>query len=260
MINEIKELFSHYELLKNLTIKDLKLKYKSSILGFLWSFLNPIMQLTVYSFVFTYIFPNDSIKNFTIFLAAGLLPWIFFNTSVMMATYSVNSNSNLIKKVYFPREIIPISSVLFNFINFVISVGVLLIFLIIYNYFSIYLIWLPFLFVLLVLFTIGLSLILSALNARYRDIQHLVEVIFLPWMYMTPIIYSRELSNISQVMKNLLLLNPMTSIIECIRSVTYERTNPNFKELILFTIISVLVFLIGFKVFKTHEKTFAEEI
>ncbi len=259
MVNEIKELFLHRELLKNLTMKDLKLKYKSSILGFLWSFLNPIMQLTVYSIIFTYVFKSD-IKDFTIFLAAGLLPWIFFNTSVMGATSSVNSNSNLIKKVYFPREIVPISSVLFNFVNFVISLGVLFIFLIVFKYLTIYILWLPFLLVLLVFFTIGLSLILSSLNARYRDVQHLTEVIFLPWMYLTPIIYSRQLSNIPEIMKKVILINPMTSIIECIRDVTYGKTNPNFKELILFTIISIIVFVIGFKMFKSREKTFAEEI
>ncbi|MCL2323082.1 MAG: ABC transporter permease [Oscillospiraceae bacterium] len=258
MKNEIKELFLHRELLKNLTAKDLKLKYKSSVLGFLWSFLNPILQLTVYSIIFTYIFRNNDIKNFTVFLASGLLPWIFFNTSIMSAVSSVNGNSNLVSKVYFPREIIPISTVLFNFTNFIISLGVLFIFLIMFKYISIYLLWLPILLALLILFTIGLSLILSSLNVRYRDIQHLIEVVFLPWMYLTPIIYPR--TSAPEKLQNILLFNPMTSIIECIRNVTYYCKNPSFKELILFTIASILVFIIGFKVFKSREKTFAEEI
>lgn len=258
MINDIKELFLHRELLKNLTTKDLKLRYKSSVLGFIWSFLNPILQLTVYSIVFTYVFRNESIENFAVFLAAGLLPWIFFNSSVMTAVSSITGNSNLINKVYFPREIIPISSILFNFINFIISLSVLFIFLIIFKYISIYLLWLPFLLLLLILFTTGLSLILSSLNVKYRDIQHLIEVIFLPWQFLTPIVYPR--ASVPAILNNILLINPMTSIIECIRNVTYGCKNPSFRELILFTIISILIFFIGYRVFKSREKAFAEEV
>lgn len=258
MIGYIKELIKHKELLINLASKELKLKYRNSTLGFLWSFFNPVLMLIVYSFAFKYVL-GSKIENFTVFLLAGLLPWTFFQSAVQMSTNSIVNNANLIRKVYFPREIIPLSLILSNFINFLITLVVLIIAIVVFRVtVSFKLIIVPFSLLLLLLFTIGLSLILSSLNVYYRDISHFTEIIFMAWFYLTPIVY--QLSMIPEKFKMLLLLNPMTLIIECIRAPLVNNTFPNLNYVIIITIIDILLIWIGYKIFKNLEKSFAEEI
>lgn len=255
------EIYDYKELLTNLTVKELKLKYRNSVLGFFWSFLNPIMVMIVYTFVFTFIIPNKD-ELYTVKLLAALLPWQFFQAAVQGSTSSIVSNSNLIKKVYFPREIIPLSIILSSFVNFLITLIILFITMVIYHIHIGFIILLyPFVLILLLLFSIGLSFILSSLNVLYRDISHFVEIIFMLWMYLTPVIYPIEmLDKLPKIGRVIFQLNPMTMVVESCRKVLLYNQAPKWFYLVGLIIIDALLLLIGNKVFRKIEKVFAEEI
>ena len=258
MIKKVNEILEFKELLINLTKKNLKLKYKNSVLGFFWSFLNPLMMMIVYTFAFKYVL-KIKIPNFTVFLLAGLLPWTFFQSSIQESTNSIVNNAALIKKVYFPKEIIPISGILSNFINFFITLIVVFVAIIFFKIkIGLSIIVLPLILLLLLLFTIGLSLLLSSLNVLYRDISHFVEIIFMAWFYVTPIVYSMDL--IPQKFKIILLANPMTLIVESIRATLLYNTMPKIKYLLIIMLVDFMFVLVGYKVFDNMQKSFAEEI
>lgn len=258
MIEKLKEIFNYKELLYNLTAKELKLKYKNSALGFLWSFFNPLMMLIVYTFAFKFVM-RIKIPNFTVFVLAGLLPWTFFQASVQGSTTSIISNGALIKKVYFPREIIPLSMILSNFVNFLITLIVLFISLLIFRIkIGIYILLTPVILLLMLIFTIGLSLILSALNVVYRDISHFVEIVFMAWFYVTPIVYPMEL--IPNQYKSILLLNPMTLVVESLRDVIMYDKLPDLLYIIGMIIYALGFVILSYFVFNKREKSFAEDI
>jgi ABC-2 type transport system permease protein len=263
VIGYINEIYEAKELLLNLTIKELKLKYRNSVLGFFWSFFNPILQLIVYTIVFTKFLPS-TIHNFTVYLLCGLLPWQFFQISIQGCTTSIIANSNLIKKVYFPREILPLSQIMSNFVNFVITL-VILFFTVIITRTPIGLpvLELPIILLLLFLLTTGISLILSSLNVLYRDIQHFVEVIFMLWFYLTPIVY-----DISKFSKNgfvskhvyLFYLNPMTLVTQCIKDNLYYNKFANAEFLLVLFVLDLILIFAGLLIFRKVEVVFAEEI
>lgn len=254
-INEIKE---YKELLFNLTVKDLKLKYKNSALGFFWSFLNPLLMLVVYTFAFKFIM-RVQIENYSVVLLAGLLPWNFFNASVQGSTMSLISNAGLIKKVYFPREIIPLSLIFSNFVNFLMTLVVLFAAMMLFGvHLGINILMLPFILVLLVIFTTGLSLMLASLNVFYRDISHFVEILFMAWIYLTPVIYSFEM--IPEQYRFFLLLNPMTLVVELIRDTTIRNVFPNVGFLVALVGVAFLMLFIGHKVFSRLDRDIAERI
>lgn len=255
------EVLEYKELLVNLTVKELKLKYRNSVLGFFWSFLNPIMTMIVYTFVFTFIMPNKD-ELYTVKLLAALLPWQFFQAAVQGSTNSIVSNSNLIKKVYFPREIIPLSIILSSFVNFVITLSILFAAMAIYHIKIGFVVLLyPVVLILLLLFSIGLSFILSSLNVLYRDISHLVEIIFMLWMYLTPVIYPLEMiDKLPKIGRICFQLNPMTMVVESCRKVLLYNQFPKWFYLAGLIIIDILLLIIGNKIFRKVEKVFAEEI
>ncbi|PJI09716.1 ABC transporter permease [Clostridium sp. CT7] len=258
MINSIKELLEHKELLQNLTIKELKLKYRNSALGFFWSFLNPIMLLIVYSFAFKYIMRMKT-PNFTVNLLAALLPWQFFQGAVQGSTTSIISNSNLIKKIYFPRQIMPLSIIFSNFISFLITLVILFGAIAFSNVkFSFTVVLLPIILLLLLGFSIGLSLLLSALNVLYRDVSHLVEVLFMLWFYLTPIVYVMETVPVRY--RPLLLLNPITIMVDSIRMVLIQGKVPSIFYFVAMLLWDIVVLYIGDKVFRKIENSFAEEV
>lgn len=258
MFKKIKEISIYKELLFNLTSKELKLKYKNSALGFFWSFLNPLLMLTVYTFAFKFIMRIE-IENYSLVLLAGLLPWNFFNASVQGSTMSLVNNSHLIKKVYFPREIIPLSLIMSNFVNFLMTLIVLFVAMLIFGVpLGINILMLPIVLVLLVMFTTGLSLMLSALNVYYRDISHFTEILFMAWIYLTPVIYS--FSMIPEKYRIFLMLNPMTLVVELIRDTTIRNVFPDVKFLVALFVVASIVLAIGQRVFTKLERDIAERI
>ena len=258
MVKKIKEITVYKELLFNLTSKELKLKYKNSALGFFWSFLNPLLMLTVYTFAFRFIM-KVQIENYSLVLLAGLLPWNFFNASVQGSTMSLVNNSQLIKKVYFPREIIPLSLIMSNFVNFLMTLIVLFAAMMLFGVpLGINILMLPFVLILLVMFTTGLSLMLSVLNVYYRDISHFTEILFMAWIYLTPVIYS--FSMIPEKYRVFLMLNPMTLVVELIRDTTIRNVFPDLKFLIALIIVASITLAVGQRVFTKLERDIAERI
>lgn len=266
MFSKLRELHQYRELLLNLVKKELKVKYRNSVLGFFWSLLNPLLMMIVFTFFIGQVF-RPGIKDFPIFLLIGILPWNFFNGSLQTATSSIIGNSNLIKKVYFPREILPISAVLANLINFLLEVLVLFAFLIVYGY-NFY----PYIPVLLVLVVIeailiiGISLTLSGLNVYFRDIQYILSVLLLALFYSTPILYTiKMVESIGFVQRHPYLLylykaNPLAALIIQYQHILYEGNLPSLKLFLYVVIISVTLLLLGYLIFHKLEPSFAEEV
>lgn len=258
MIENIKELYKYREMLKNLVKKDLKTRYKGSILGFLWTFVNPLLQLVVYTVIFSTIM-RMNIDKYPMFLFVGLLPWIFFSTSIQVGAGSIVGNKDLIKKVYFPREVIPISvatSGLMNLIfGFIILFPALILFKIELNFTLIYL---PFIIIVEYIFTLAFSILFSAVNVYFRDLEHILGIIIMAWFYFTPIIFPIEM--IPQKYLKLLFLNPMTPIIIDFRNILYSGKAPDLLILGTSFIASVLFLIFSYSVFKVLQKNFAEEI
>ncbi|MFA5866598.1 MAG: ABC transporter permease [Actinomycetota bacterium] len=266
MIAKLRELYAYRELLLNLVKKELKLRYRGSVLGFLWSLLNPLLMMLVFTFVFANVF-KLGIKDFPVFLLVGLLPWNFFSGAVSSSTGSIINYGHLVKKVYFPREILPISYVLADLVNFLLAMLVLIPFLIYYGYnFYIYIPLVLVVIVLQVCLTLGFAFILSSLNVFFRDIQYIVGVIMLILFYATPIIYSLEMIQNMSFMKEhpwlltVYQLNPLTALITMYRNMLYNMALPSLK-IIGFSIgVSLAVLFLGYFIFHKMEPRFAEEV
>jgi lipopolysaccharide transport system permease protein len=267
MIANLRALAGYRELLFNFAKKELKVKYKNSVLGFFWSLLNPVLMMIVFTFVFAILmrFPAEIIDYYPIFFLAGLLPWNFFNTSVMSSTASIVGNGALIKKVYFPRELLPLSILLANLVNFALELGVLVVFMLftgftIPRFFDFYqfLPWLLVLVPILFLFTFGISLLVAAVNVYFRDIQHLIGIFLMVLFYATPIIY--PLAVVPAKYLRLYSLNPMTTIIMSFKNALFFLVNPSLKFVLYSGSAALAVFLVGYYVFLKLEPGFAEEI
>lgn len=258
MISKFLLPFLHYKyLLYQLTLREIRARYKQSIIGYFWILLNPLAQLLVYSFVFSVIFrfPSNDIP-YPIFLLAGLLPWIYFQTTISSATTSLVENANLITKIYFPRETIIYSVICAKAIDFLFACLLFIIFILIsqtsIQISSILII--PLLFTQILLMA-GISFLLSAFNLFYRDIQYLTNLILMLWMYLTPVVY--PLSLVPKEFVWIYKLNPMVGIIEGYRSALFGFPLDKGTILLAF-IVSLTIFILGFIVFKKSEKVFAD--
>ncbi|CAN5184942.1 N/A [soil metagenome] len=221
-MRRLRELASSREILANLVRKEVKVKYKSSVLGALWSMLNPVLYLAVFTLVFSVVLRND-IRDFPVYLLSGLLAWNLFSTSLSLASRSVVDNANLVTKVYFPREILPLSSVGTALVDFGLQALVLVAFMVTsgYDFTRIDLLLLPLSMFALLAFTSALGMWVAGLNVRYRDTQHLLNLSLLAWFWVTPIVYpsgfvytelsSREFLGIR--LFDLYLANPMASVV-----------------------------------------------
>ncbi|MDP1809422.1 MAG: ABC transporter permease [Actinomycetota bacterium] len=274
MVDQLKSLFKYKELLLNFAKKELKVKYKNSVLGFFWSLLNPILMMIVFTVLFT-VSPlrvaAKGIDNFPIFFLAGLLPWNFFNATVVGSTTSIVGNGALIKKVYFPRELLPISIAVANLVNFALELLVLIVFVLgsglfltrflgFYKFLPILLVLLPILFV----FTLGVSLMAASLNVYFRDIQHIIGIILMVLFYSTPIIYKFNPGMFGKF-GIIYMLNPMADIVLSFKSILYGNADnvlavPNWHYMAYSAAAASIMFLLGYIVFIRLEPDFAEEV
>ena len=253
-----KRLFSYRELLKSNVKKEIRGKYKGSFLGILWSFINPLLTVLVYAIVFPYIL-RVKMDNYLIFLIVGVIPWNFFITTVTQGTTTVLANGDIIKKVFFPREILPISVAVSTLINFFISCIIVLLFVIGSGIgVHIYLVMLPVIALIQFMFSLGLIFILSAIDIYVRDVEYIVNFIISMLFYGTPIIYSIDM--FPQKFRWLLNLNPMAHIVNSYRSIFYYLEWPNFKTLGIVAIVSFATMVFGYMIFRKLEKGFAEEV
>lgn len=245
-------------MLINLVKKDLRTRYKGSALGFLWTFINPLLQLCVYTMVFSVIMKSD-IPKYYIHLFVALVPWIFFQTSVTSGSSSIIGNKDMIKKIYFPRLIIPMSVVSGAFMNMLFTMVVVFIALIISGLgVSKYIIILPIIMMLEYLLALGLSFIVSALTVYFRDLEHILGIATMAWMYLTPVLYS--IDNVPERFRTIFSLNPMTPIIVAFRDILYYKKMPDLSHMGIIFIWSIGFIVIGYIIFQKLQKGFVEEL
>ncbi|MGH2712129.1 MAG: ABC transporter permease [Actinomycetota bacterium] len=228
MVKRARELWRNREILANLARKELRVKYKSTALGVAWSMLNPLLYLVVFYIVFTVFLPN-TIDNFPIYLLSGLLPWTLFSTGLSGSTTSIISGGNLVTKISFPRELLPLATIRAQLVNFGFQFLVLIGFLIAFGHPLIHrgVILLPLALVVLLLFVIALGFATATWNVRYRDTGHIVELVLLMWFWSTPIVYPAKtvLDRLGSLGETLYLLNPLTNIVLAFQRGIYGGTS-----------------------------------
>jgi lipopolysaccharide transport system permease protein len=252
-------LVQYRELIRNLVLKDLKLKYRGSVLGFMWSLINPIVMISVYTVAFTFIL-RTRVEGFVLFVFLGILPWGFFVSSANMSTGAIIDNGSLMKSVAFPRAILPVSVVLFNLAQYMLTVTVILpVMLLVYRVPpSPQMLLYPVFLTLQLLFTIGVALLLSAGTAFFRDIRHLLEIALSILFWLTPIVY--PLAHVSSGAQTLVLLSPLSPFIVAYQQIFYYRTWPALDVWMLATAYALVTFCAGVWVFLSVEDTLAEQL
>lgn len=255
----IKELYNYRELLKTNVKKEIRGKYKGSFLGILWSFVNPLLMTLVYAIVFPFILKSTE-PHYVTFIIIGILPWTWFTNSIALGTTTVLGNAGIIKKVYFPREILPISVVTSGMINFLISCLIIGIFLICSGIgFSPYILLLPVIVLAQYLFSLGVILITSAIDIYVRDLEYIINFVVNMLFYATPILYSPEMFAGTPI-ATLIKLNPMGTIINAYRDIFFYKQMPNLVSLLVLIGGCFLFCVIGYFIFKKLSKGFAEEV
>ena len=253
-----KELYNYRQLLKSNVSKEIRGKYKGSFLGVLWSFVNPLLMTLVYAIVFPFILRSTQ-PHYVTFIVIAILPWTWFTTVVSQGTNTIVVNGGIIKKVYFPREILPISIVTSGLINYLISCLIIIIFLICSGIgFSWYILFLPLIVIVQYILLLGIIFITSAIDVYVRDAEYIIAFFVSMIFYGTPILYSSDLFPAKFAW--LLKLNPLTTIIDCYRDIFYYKSMPHLKSLGIVFIASSLLLVIGYKIFGRLKKGFAEEL
>jgi len=264
----LRELFHYRELILNLALRELKARYKNTVLGFFWSLLNPLGMMLVFTAVFT-VFMRSEVKNFPIYALCGLLPWNYFSASVMGSVNTIVNNANLVTKVYFPREVLPIAAVLANLVNFLLTLIVLFAALLLVRApFSPWLWLLPVVILIQSAFILGLAFILSTLNVFYRDTLMVMDVAMLAWFFLTPIFYPLEDlprsypigDYVLDLHRTMYILNPMASIINTYRDLLYRGYRTDFDFFVRTATTAFLVLVVGYWFFCKYSNRFGEEV
>lgn len=254
----VKDLRQYREFLKSNVKKEIRGKYKGSFLGVVWSFLNPLLSVVVYAIIFPYIMRME-MDNYLIYLITGIIPWTFFTMSVNSGMISILVNANIIKKVYFPRIILPISSVTSALVNFLISLVIVAVFILFSGIgFSLNLLFLPIVVIIQFVFQLGIIFILSAIDLYARDIESIMLFIMNMLFYATPILYTPNI--FPDKIKWVIDINPLAHLINAYRDIFYYKTMPNFLSLGIVALVSVVVFWLGYAIFEKLQKGFAEEV
>ena len=253
-------IFKYKDLLLELIKREIKARYKQSILGYAWVILVPLINLLVLTLVFSFFIriPTGD-TPYAVFLFAGLVPWTFTANAITFATNSLVSNGSLITKVNLPREVFPLSTIFSKLIDFFLMLVILLVIMVFFGVsVKLSIIFLPLVFIVHLLFVVGISLILSALNVFYRDVENVIGVFLTIWMYMTPVVYPQEL--IPSQFIPIFNLNPMMPIINAYRNVIVYGVSPSWQSFLYAAIISILIFVFGYKFFRNRSRFFADVI
>lgn len=254
----IKELYQYRQLLKSNIQKEIRGKYKGSFLGILWSFVNPLLSVLVYAIVFPFVLKTTQ-PHYVTYLIIGIIPWTFFTTSILQGTTTILVNGGIIKKVYFPREILPISVVSSALVNFLISCIIIFIFLICSGIgFSYFVLILPIIAIIQYIVILAIVFITSAINVYIRDAEYIINFFISMLFYATPILYSSDL--FPERFRWILNLNPMSIIINSYRDILYYQQLPDIFSLGILFIFGIILLLLAILVFKKLEKGFAEEV
>lgn len=263
------ELVRYRELVYNLVVRELKSRYKNSVLGFFWSLLNPLGMMLIFTVVFTVMLPNNQIENFPIFLLCGLLPWNYFNAGVMSSINSIVGNANLVKKVYFPREVLPISTVLANLVNFLLALLLLFAAVFIFQVsLSPWLWMLPVVILIQTCFILGVALVLCTLNVFYRDTMMVMDVAMQAWFFLTPVFYpidilprNYEVLGVNLNIHRLVyILNPMASIISAYRDLLLYGYRTDLDFFLRTAGTALVILALGYWFFVRYSNRFGEEV
>jgi len=257
------------ELTNNLVRRDLKVRHRGTFLGMLWSLTTPLLIVALYYFVFTYILFQTPVKDanrpdgnpvpFAVFFFAGLIVWNLFSNSLSTSTTSVTSSGYLLRKVYFPRAILPLSAVLSGLVTFTFELAVLLVAILVFvGLPNAQILWVPVIVALAVALTYGLALFLSAVTVFLRDMAHFIAIILQLWFWGTPIIYTLQYVGGRPMFVKILKLNPMTGIVVGFRNVTVLNRAPDLTLLAIDLAYAVLFLAIGAVVFYRSQRLFAE--
>lgn len=259
------ESFRYRGLLRNLLARDLAVRYKNSVLGFLWTLLNPLLQVLVFTVVFQVLLPTP-IPHFPVFILIGILAWNFCLSSVMASIHSVVGNADLVRKVYFPREMLPLSGVLASLVHFVLALSLIFAFVPLSGLpITPLAAWVPITLVFQTAFVAGLGLLLSAVSVFFRDTEAIMDVAMLAWFFLTPVFYPLDVlfdKTIGPVNLGWLMhvLNPMASFISTYRLVLIDLSPPDPAFLGRTFLTSAVVLIVGYTIFKWLEPRFGEEL
>ena len=257
MMGYLRELYQYREMIVSLVRKDLRGRYKGSVLGFLWTFLNPLLQLIVYTVVFSHIM-HSNVEHYALHLFAALVPWMFFSSALTTGARLILDQKNMIKKIYFPRAVLPIAYTLSSFCNmlfaFVIVFAVLL--LSGRGIAAEAVIYLPVVLGIQLMLVLGVNLITASVTVYWRDLEHMMGVIGMAWMYLTPVVYSIDL--IPLQWRQLYLLNPMAPLILAYRSILYDGIPPAPALLLRGFLMAAVILPMGAFLFGRLQKRFAE--
>ena len=263
MFRNLAHLLRYRGLIQSLVARELKARYRGSVLGFFWSFINPLLLLLIYSFVFTVVLPNRpaDLEPFALFMFCGILPWTWFSSSLLESSNVLISGGNLIKKVLFPAEVLPIVTVLANLVHFLLGLPILVGFLVYYRrpLSPLELACFPLIVLVQLILTLGLALIVSALTVHFRDIRDILSNLMTLWFFSTPIIY--PMSMLPPLGRQLLNLNPFTHLAISYQEVLfYPGPFGHWKWLLATAMAATGLFLAGYFLFDRLRDSFAEEV
>lgn len=258
MFEMLRELCAYKSMVYNLVRRDLRGRYKGSLLGMLWNFILPLMQILVYVMVFNIIFKQD-IERYYVYLIIGMIPWILFSDSISCGSGSVVENSALVTKIYFPRLVIPVSIVISKLVNFLISLVIAFVVLVVsgHGINLISLSVLPLAIICILLFTLGLTLVLAAANVFMRDIQYIITVLLMMWIWLTPIMYVQDFVD-NDFIQCILNVNPLTYLISLFQESLYWKVFPEFSLIGVCVVESLLMLIIGLAIYNKYSLDFAE--
>lgn len=264
MWRNLARLARYRSLIASLVSRELKARYRGSVLGFFWSFVNPLLLLSIYSFVFTNILPNmhEGTRPYEVFMFCGLLPWTWFSASMLEGSGALISGGNLIKKVLFPAEILPIVTVLANMVHFALGLIILAGFMIWRQHFPDWneLAWFPFVVLVQLVFTMGLVLLLSALTVHFRDLRDLLSNLLTFWFFATPIIYSYQMETVKGFL-GLFNWNPFFHLAVAYQEILFfHGPFGHLRWMLGMAAGSVVVFFVGYWVFDRLRDSFAEAV
>lgn len=258
-MNIFKELYSYREMIFNLIHRSLRGRYSGTVLGFMWTLISPLLQLVVYTMVFSVIL-RAGIDKYYLFLFVALIPWIFFSNSLIGGAGAIINEKNLVTKIYFPREILPIAHVTTNFVNMLYAFAVVLMACLLFGDNTNFLAWfyLPVIMAIEYIFALGCVFAASALTVYFRDLEHILGIVAMAWQFLTPIMYSPEM--VPEELLPIFMMNPMTSIIMAYRDVLYYGKYPEMQTLLMPFVLSMITLICGYVIFRKLQRRFAEEL
>lgn len=258
-MNKFLEIYAYREMVFSLVRRDLRGRYKGSVLGFLWTFINPLLQLVVYTLVFSIIMRNG-IEKYYLFLFVALVPWTLINSALVAGSTCVVTSSDMVKKIYFPREILPLANTVSNFVNMVLCFLVVFFVLLVSNYgVNIKaLLYMPIIMAVEFILALGITLLASAVTVYMRDVAYILSIVSMAWQFLTPIMYSEDM--VPEKLLPIFNMNPMTPVIEAYRDILYYKQNPDLSTLISALLFGLVIFVLGEIVFAKLQRGFCEEL